>query len=110
VLYFVFKATQEDFRTAWFMESLLTETLILLVIRTRRPFLKSHPARVLLLAVVLTFCASVLLPYLPFVNMFQFSPLPFSLLATILFITLLYVLVAEMIKQQLFKKANGLTR
>ncbi|MCE5259700.1 MAG: magnesium-translocating P-type ATPase, partial [Chloroflexi bacterium] len=45
-------AAEAEFQTGWFVESTLTELLILLVIRTRRPFWKSKPARVVLVAVV----------------------------------------------------------
>ncbi|HSB55180.1 MAG TPA: magnesium-translocating P-type ATPase, partial [Gemmatimonadales bacterium] len=43
----VFHALATEFRTAWFIESLLTELVIALVVRTRRPFYRSRPGRVL---------------------------------------------------------------
>src|SRR5262249_36591271 len=43
ILLTVFHATPEIFRTGWFVESLLTELLIALVVRTRRPFYRSRP-------------------------------------------------------------------
>ena len=48
VLLGVFRATPETFRTGWFVESLLTELVIALVVRTRRPFFRSRPGRLLL--------------------------------------------------------------
>ena len=44
----VFRAAPELFRTGWFVESLLTELVIALVVRTRRPFFRSRPGHVLL--------------------------------------------------------------
>jgi len=45
----VFNATEPLFQTAWFIESLLTQTLVIFVIRTRKtPFYKSRPSRLLL--------------------------------------------------------------
>jgi Mg2+-importing ATPase len=104
LLYFVFAASADEFRTAWFTESLLTEILILLVIRTRRPFFKSSPSAYLLIATGLTFGLCVFLPYLPFAPLFELQPLPFSLLGAILFVTAVYMLLAEQTKRWLFKR------
>ncbi len=43
LLIWVVRATPETFRTVWFIESLLTELVIALVMRTRRPFFRSQP-------------------------------------------------------------------
>src|SRR5678809_1166825 len=43
----LFHATPELFRTGWFVESLLTELVVALVVRTRRPFFRSKPGAVL---------------------------------------------------------------
>ena len=48
VLLCVFHASPEVFRTGWFVESLLTELVIALVVRTRRPFFRSRPGTILL--------------------------------------------------------------
>lgn len=104
LLYFVFAASPEEFRTAWFIESLLTEIFILLVIRTRRPFFKSSPSVYLLLTTALTFGLCVFLPYLPFASLFELYPLPASLLGAILMITAFYLLLAEQTKKWLFKR------
>jgi Mg2+-importing ATPase len=104
VLYFVYHASPGEFRTAWFIESLLTEILILLVIRTRRSFFKSKPSRALLVVTFVTFVLSIALPYLPFADMFQFISLPFPLLSLILLITFSYIFVAEEVKKYLFTR------
>ena len=44
-LLLVFRAAPDLFRTGWFVESLLTELVIALVVRTRRPFFRSRPGR-----------------------------------------------------------------
>jgi P-type Mg2+ transporter len=103
LLYYVFHASTREFRTAWFMESLLTEILILLIIRSRRPFFKSKPSRYLLIASVFTFFACIVLPYLPFASVFQLYPLPAALFITIIVIVLLYILLAEVSKRYLVK-------
>src|SRR5581483_10937796 len=44
VLLYVFRTSQAFFRTAWFMESVLTQLLIFFIIRTAQPFFKSRPS------------------------------------------------------------------
>ena len=104
LLYFVFHAQVTEFRTAWFMESLLTEILILLIIRTQRPFFKSKPSRYLLLASLFTFVVCISIPYLPFARLFELYPLPVTLFGCIIAIVLLYVIVAEISKKLIIKK------
>jgi Mg2+-importing ATPase len=103
LLYYYFHATVKEFRTAWFIESLLTEILILLVIRTRRPFLKSKPSTYLLWASLFTFIAAVILPYLPFAHIFELTPLPIIVLMAIILVVILYIVVAEFSKKYLIR-------
>lgn len=104
LLFYIFHASITEFRTAWFMESLLTEILILLVIRTQRPFFKSRPSKYLLLASLFTFLACIGIPYLPFAALFQLYPLPATLFGCIIAIVALYIIMAEMSKKLLIKK------
>ena len=54
VLLLVFHATQDQFRTGWFLESVCSASLIVLVIRSRKPFFKSRPSTYLLVATLFT--------------------------------------------------------
>jgi Mg2+-importing ATPase len=102
VLWWLVQADQELFRTGWFVESLLTELCILFVLRTYRPFYRSRPGRFLLLASIGVIVLTVALPYLSLGALFDFVPIPAGLLATIILITLLYVVVCEVVKQRLY--------
>lgn len=104
LLYYIFLAPVAEFRTAWFMESLLTQILILLVIRTQRPFFKSRPSKYLLWAALFTFFSCISLPYLPFAGIFELYPLPLSLFGCIIAIVALYMLLAEVSKRYLIKR------
>ena len=53
VLLFILHATPEQFRTGWFLESVISASLIVLVIRSRKPFFKSRPSPYLLTATLL---------------------------------------------------------
>jgi Mg2+-importing ATPase len=106
-LLLVLKATEEQFRTGWFIESLFTELLILLVVRTRRPLFKSKPGRWLWISSLLVGATALVMPYLPWVSqIFSFVPLPALMMALLLAITLLYVVVNEVAKQIFYRKVR----
>jgi len=104
-LLYVFRAGAETFRTGWFIESLLTELVIALVVRTRHPFFRSRPSNLLLATTVAVIALTLLLPYLPFSDVFGFVPLSPALLLSIVGITLLYVFAAELAKKYFFARA-----
>lgn len=64
------------FRTAWFVESLATQTLVVFVIRTAGNPLKSRPGRPLLIAVFSIVAIAVALPYTPLGKLLSFIPCP----------------------------------
>lgn len=104
VLLWFFKTTPERFQTGWFLESVATEILILLVIRTQRPFLKSKPGKYLLYAVSFVGIVTFTLPYLPYADFLGLSPLPLPMVLGMVSIAVLYALVAEFTKQYFFKR------
>ena len=104
VLLWFFKTSPERFQTGWFLESVATEILILLVIRTQRTFLKSKPGKHLLYAVLFVGTVTIILPYLPFADFLGLSPLPLPMVAGMISIALLYALVAEFTKHYFFKR------
>ena len=99
VLLFVFKASPEEFRTGWFVESVMTEVLIIIVMRTWKPFYKSSPSRPLLLAMLLVLLFTLALPYSPLKELLGFTPLPLSWLLILGLVTLLYATVSELAKK-----------
>ena len=95
----VFHAGPEEFRTAWFVESLITELLFLLSIRTARPFWRSRPSpgvAGLSLAVV---GVAMLLPWLPGAAMLGFVPLSWDLAGWLAALLMLYLAVSEVAKR-----------
>jgi len=104
VLLYLAGEAVEVFRTGWFMESLMTELLILLVIRTHQPFYKSIPGRFLVWSTTGMVLLTVTLPYLPLGAAFGFVPLPVPVLIAILGITVLYIVVSEFTKHIFFQR------
>jgi Mg2+-importing ATPase len=101
-----FRAGPELFRTGWFVESLLTELVIALVVRTRRPFFKSRPGTVLLASTIALVALTLAVPFLPFVIVLGFVPVPAGLLAALAAITVLYVAAAELTKRWFYRRAT----
>jgi Cation transport ATPase len=99
VLRYAFHSDAQTFRTGWFLESLLTQLLILLVIRTQRPFFKSKPSPYLLTSVGIILICAIGLPYSFLGARFQFHPLTGAVLASIILIALFYISVAELSKR-----------
>jgi Mg2+-importing ATPase len=106
ILLYVFNASAELFHTGWFVESVITEILILLVIRTRRTFTKSKAGKMLMISSVIVILLVLLMPYIPAFTSFGLVPLPMSLLLVIGLIAFTYALFGEVTKKILFRKLN----
>ena len=105
VLLLVLQVAPPEFRTAWFVESLLTELAILLVVRTHGPLFASRPSTVLMWTSAAVAVVAVALPYVPAAQaLFGFVPLPPTLLAVLVLITLLYTAASEAAKQVFFRR------
>ena len=102
----ILHATQDQFRTGWFLESVVSACLIVLVIRSRKPFFKSRPAKGLLIATLLTVAVTVILPYTPLAGVFGFTRLPLSFLLLIAVIVILYIVAAETVKMFFYKRVK----
>ena len=103
LLLYLYHATIDQFRTGWFVESVMTELLIMLVIRTRKPFFKSRPGGYLAIATLIVAALTLLLPYSPFGALLGLTALPLSLLALIGGIALLYILASELAKRLFYR-------
>ncbi|GEM_PF-365199 len=105
-LLLVLRATADQFRTGWFLESVLTELLILLVIRTRRPFFKSRPGRYLLMATLIVAGVTVVLPYSPLNGLLGFISLSLPVLLILGAITVLYITSSELVKKAFYRRVQ----
>jgi Mg2+-importing ATPase len=106
-LLWLFQAAPAEFRTGWFVESLMTELVIALVVRTRGPFYRSRPGNLLLGSTLVVIAIALVLPYLPFSSIFGFVPLPAPLLLGMIGLTLAYVFAVELAKKWFYKRAEN---
>jgi len=103
-LLFVLRATPELFRTGWFMESVVSASLIVLVIRTRQPFFRSLPGRLLFIATLTVGAVTLILPFTPLGALFEFIPIPMEFIALMGAIVAFYVLSAEAAKRVFYRR------
>jgi Mg2+-importing ATPase len=96
-----FDADEARFRSAWFVESLLTELVIALVVRTERPLLRSRPGRLFASSTALLIAIAIAIPFVPLAGRLGFTPLPGAVLGAVLAITALYALTAEVVKRRI---------
>ncbi len=106
VLIWILHATQAQFQTGWFMESVVSASLIVLIIRSRRPFFKSRPGKYLLIATIIIVAAALVLPYTPLGHIFGFAFLPVSFLLMMGLIVVLYIFTAEVVKRIFYRKVD----
>ena len=104
ILLFILHADEKGFQTGWFVESVLSAALIVLVIRTRLPFFKSLPGRYLTIATMLVVLAVLVLPVSPLAPMFGFTRLPLVFYGWMLLIVLCYILLAEITKRLFYRR------
>lgn len=106
VLLLVFRAPQTLFQSSWFTVSILTELLILLVMRTHKPFYRSRPAPLLLISSTAVAAVTFLLPYLPFARLLGLTPIDPLLLISLLGVTTLYLIVTEVAKRLFYRRTD----
>jgi Mg2+-importing ATPase len=102
-LLLILHASQTQFRTAWFVESVVSASLIVLVIRSRKSILHSRPGKYLLMATLLVVAATFILPYTPLDNLLGFSKLPVSFVLIIIGTVIVYIVFAEFTKRVFYR-------
>ncbi len=101
LLMLVLGANERAFHTGWFVESLFTQVLVVLAIRTRRsPFWRSRPSRPLMGAIVAALGAAVVIPLSPLGGTLGFSVLPWAFWPLLAGIVAAYLLLVELVKRR----------
>jgi Mg2+-importing ATPase len=105
IMIYVFNATESLFQTAWFIESLFTQTLVIFIIRTRRtPFYKSKPGRLLLLSSLSIIALALILPFTPLGTLFEFVVPPFKFFMFLVGLIAAYLMLVEIVKRWFYKR------
>jgi Mg2+-importing ATPase len=102
VLLLLLHASVQQFRTGWFLESVVSATLIILVVRTQRPFFRSRPSTYLMFAILSVIVFTIALPYTPLAGTLGLAPVPPVFFLALLGIAAVYVLSAEVAKRAFY--------
>jgi Mg2+-importing ATPase len=99
------------FHTGWFTVSLITQMVVVLVLRTRRLAWRSKPSKLLVSVMGLVLVATLLLPYSgPVARLFDFRPLMIGELAVLVAIVAAYLVATEALKHWFFDRFVGTSR
>ena len=105
IMLLIFSADEPLFQTAWFLESLCTQTFVIFVIRTRRtPFYKSKPSKLLLLSSLSIVGFAVILPFTPLGDLFHFVKPPFMFFLVLVGLIGAYLVLTEIVKKYFYKR------
>lgn len=96
----------ESVRTGWFMESVISAVLILLVIRTHRTFVTSLPGKALTIASAFVILVVLIIPYLTLSSDMGLNSLPLWLTSVMVLIAFSFALLAEFTKKMIFRKMH----
>jgi P-type Mg2+ transporter len=99
-------AQPEQFRTGWFIESTISASLVVLVVRTRQSILRSKPGKYLFAATLATVLAALIIPYTPLSPILGFRALPLQFLLVLGAIVALYIIAAEMVKHIFYQRVK----
>jgi Mg2+-importing ATPase len=104
-LLLLFHAGDRLFHTGWFIESLLSQMVVVMVLRTRRFAWQSQPSKLLIAAMLCVLLFAISLPYVaPIANVLGFVPLSLGQLLTILTIVVVYLLAMEGLKHWFYSR------
>ena len=109
VLLLLFNADEKFFQTGWMLESVISAVVVMLIVRTARPFLKSKPSKKLLLAIVGIVILLIAIAYSPMNVYLGLISLPFKAFASLLAISFVYAVTAELLKKN-FYRHNSFSR
>ncbi len=105
IMLFVFKASAPLFQTAWFIESLFTQTLVIFVIRTRKtPFYRSKPSKLLVLNIVVILIFALVLSFTFIGTFFSFVALPLKFLLMLAAFIVAYLGLVELMKKWFYRR------
>lgn len=104
VLMLCFHTTAPQFRSGWFIESVVSAALVVLVVRTRRSILRSLPSRPLALATACVVLLTLLLPFTRLGRILGFVPIRPMLMLSLLLVICCYVVSAEWIKRRSYAR------
>lgn len=111
ILLLGFHAAPEEFRTAWFVESMITQILVIFLIRVETPVWKAaRPHPVLVATSLGALAVAMVLALTPLGRPIGFTALPWPVLLALLALSTAYLAAAEGLKRLATTRRHGATR
>jgi len=109
VMWYFFKANSPEhqalFQSGWFIEGLLSQTLIVHMIRTRKiPFIQSWATAPVVLLTSIIMLVGIAIPFSPLASSLRLQPLPLSYFPWLIAILVCYCLLTQVVKNWFIKK------
>ncbi|MFH1521177.1 MAG: magnesium-translocating P-type ATPase [Candidatus Micrarchaeota archaeon] len=105
-IYFVLSADIALFRTVWFLESVLSEIFVIFILRTAKPFYRSKPSSLLIIASVVSAVIAIGIVFPPVAQYFEFAPVTPEIVGIVICIVIAYVMIVELAKRQFSIREN----
>jgi Mg2+-importing ATPase len=109
ILLLVLHVKEKVFQTGWFIESVISAILIVLVVRTRLPFFKSLPGKYLSAATAFILALVLIIPLTPLSLLFGFIRIPLTLYGWMLLVVIGYIFSAELVKRWFYRRINKMS-
>ncbi len=111
VMIHVLHAGQGEFRTGWFIESIVTQTLVVFLIRTRRiPFFRSRPSLPMIVTPITAAAVGIAIVLSPAAHLLGFAGLPIAFFFIMLGMTGVYLVLIEAAKSRFYRTGHRPTR
>ena len=113
IFWYIFKYNniekQAFFQTAWFVECIISETLIIYYLRTNKlNYFKTNPSKILVVLSLITIICTISIPIiLSGIEGFQFVILPLNYYLYVILLVILYALIVQIVKRIYIKKNNS---
>ncbi len=111
VMIHVLHAGQDEFRTGWFIESIVTQTLVVFLIRTRRiPFFRSRPSLPMIITPITAAAVGIAIAFSPAAHLLGFAGLPLAFFMIMLGMTGAYLVLIETAKSWFYRQGHRPTQ
>ena len=107
VMIHVLHAGQNEFRTGWFVESIVTQTLVVFLIRTRRiPFFRSRPSVPMIVTPITAAAVGIAIAFSPAAHLLGFTALPLAYFFILFSMIGVYLVLIEVAKSRFYRAGH----
>ncbi len=111
VMIHVLDAGRNEFRTGWFIESIVTQTLVVFLIRTRRiPFFRSRPSLPMIVTPITAAAVGIAIAFSPVAHLLGFTALPVAYFFILFGMIGVYLVLIEAAKSRFYRQGHQPSR